>query len=60
MVFAKTWKFLYCVFVGTFGLEKEFCGVLDKKTKLAFLDPKNTDLKKCQNLHFSKGVSPWF
>ena len=56
MVFAKTWKFLYCVFVVTFGLEKEFCGVLGKKQ--AFLDPKNPDLKKCQNLHFSKGVSP--
>ena len=56
MVFAKTWKFLCCVFVVTFGLEKEFCGVLGKKQ--AFLDPKNPDLKKCQNLHFSKGVSP--
>ena len=26
---------------------------------LTFSDNKKTDLKKLQNLHFSKGVSPW-
>ena len=35
-----------------------FGNVLDRK--LAFLDYKNMDLKKSQNWHFSKGVSPWF
>ena len=28
--------------------------------ELVFLDYKNIDLKKSQNLHFSMGVGPWF
>ena len=28
--------------------------------ELAFLDKRNINLRKLQNLHFSKGVSPWF
>ena len=28
--------------------------------KKPFLAMKNIDFKKAQNLHFSKGVSPWF
>ena len=35
-----------------------FGNVLDRK--LAFLEYKNMDLKKLENWHFSKGVSPWF
>ena len=35
-----------------------FGTVLDRK--LAFLDYKYMHLKKSQNWHFSKGVSPWF
>ena len=35
-----------------------FGDVLDRKQ--AFLDYRNIDLKKPQNLHLSKGVSPWF
>ena len=35
-----------------------FRNVLDRK--VAFLHYKNMDLKKSQNSHFSKGVSPWF
>ena len=30
------------------------------KEKENFLQYKNIDLKKLQNLHFSKGVSQWF
>ena len=32
--------------------------VLDRS--IAFLDSKNIDFQKSQNLHFFKGVSPWF
>ena len=38
--------------------EKVFGEVLERKD--AFLGYKNIDLKKPLNLHFSKGVSPWF
>ena len=31
-----------------------------RKDKKALLDPKNIGLKNHQNLHFFKGVSPWF
>ena len=58
MVLAKINKFLYLFMLGKTGQEKEFCNFLDRK--LAFLDYKNNDLKKSKNLHFSKGVSPWF
>ena len=58
MVSAKISKFLYLFILGKTGQEKLFCNVLDKK--LAFLDYKNNDLKKSKNLHFSKGVIPWF
>ena len=58
MVLAKINKFLYLFMLGKTGQEKEFCNFLDRK--LAFLDYKNNDLKKSKNLHFSRGVSPWF
>ena len=58
MVLAKIMKSLYFFFLGKTGQEKEFCNFL--YGKLAFLDYKNNDLKKSKNLHFSKGVSPWF
>ena len=58
MVLAKINKFLYLFMLIKTGQEKEFYNFLD--TKLAFLDYKNNDLKKSKNLHFSRGVSPWF
>ena len=58
MVLGKINKFLYLFILGKIGQEKVFCNVLDRK--LAFLDNKNNDLKKSQNLHFFKRVSPWF
>ena len=58
MVLAKINKFLYLFMLGKTGQKKEFCNFLDRK--LAFLDYKNNDLEKSKNLHFSKGVSPWF
>ena len=58
MVLAKINKFHYLFISGKASQKKEFPNFLDRK--LAFLDYKNNDLKKSKNLHFSKGVSPWF
>ena len=59
MVLDKINQFLYLFMLGKTGQEKkEFCNFLDRQ--LAFLDYKNNDLKKSKNLHFCKGVSPWF
>ena len=58
MVLAKINKFFYLFMLGKTGQEKEFCNFLDRK--LAFLDYKNNDFQKSKNLHFSKGVGPWF
>ena len=58
MVLAKINRFLCLFMSGKTGQEKEFFNFLDRK--LAFLDYKNNDLKKWKNLHFFKGVSPWF
>ena len=49
--------FLLFVF-GKIGQEKVFSDAVGRK--LAFLVYKNIDLRKSQNLHFSKRVSPWF
>ena len=57
MVLAKIMKSLYFFFLGKIRQKKVFGNVLDRK--LAFLDYKNMDLKKLQNWHFTKGVSPW-
>ena len=51
-------KFVYCLSLGKFGLEKVFGCFLDRK--LVFLDHKNLDIKKSQNLHFFKGVNTGF
>ena len=58
MVLAKIIKCFYFFFLGKIRQQKLIGNVLYRK--LAFLDYKNNDLKKSKNLHFSKGVSPWF
>ena len=58
MVLAKIMKSLYFFFLGKIRQKKVIGNVLYRK--LAFLDYKNNDLKKSKNLHFSRGVSPWF
>ena len=58
MVLAKNIKSLYFFFLGKMRQKKVIGNVLYRK--LAFVDYKNIDLKKSKNLHFSKGVSPWF
>ena len=54
MVLVKNLKFRQWFFLGSFLLKKVFGDVLYRK--LAFFDRKNIDIKKTQNLYFSKGV----
>ena len=58
MVLAKIMKSLNFFFLGKIRQKKVIGNGLYRK--LAFLDNKNNDLKKSNNLHFSRGVSPWF
>ena len=46
---------MHSFFLAKIGQIKEFDDLLVRE--LAFIDNKNIDLKKSQNLHFSKGVS---
>ena len=50
---SKIWNFFFFSFLAKKGQVKVFGDVLN--WKLAFLVYKNTDLRKSQNLHFSKG-----
>ena len=45
-------------FLGNIGQENVFYDILERKN--AFLGYKNKKFKKSKNLHFSKGVNPWF
>ena len=45
-------------FFGTIGQQNDFFDILDLKN--AFLGSKNKKFQKSKNLHFSKGVNPWF
>ena len=56
--FSETFHLISRFFFVKFGLGKVFGDFLERK--LAVLDHENTDLKKSEILHFSKGVSPWF
>ena len=56
MLFVKNFTFLQLFFLGKIGLEKLFSDVLDRV--IAFLDIKNNNIKRSQNLHFSEGASP--
>ena len=58
MVFVKKWRFFNLQFLCKIGEEKVFFEGSERKE--AFLDLKNIGLKKHQNFHFFKGVSPWF
>ena len=58
MVLVKNLKFRQWFFLGSFLLKKVFGDVLYRK--LAIFDRKNIDIKKTQNLYFSKGVCSWF
>ena len=50
MVLVKTWPFPQLFFLGQIGREELFSNFLDRK--IAFLDYKNINIKKSENLHF--------
>ena len=54
----KTAIFPAFFFLRNIGQENDFCDILDRKN--AFVGYKNKNFKKLKNLHFSKGVNPWF
>ena len=58
MVLVQKWPFFQLVFLGNIEQENVFYDILDRKN--AFLGYKNKKFKKWKNLHFSKGVNPWF
>ena len=55
MLFVKNLTFLQPFFLDKIGREKLFSDVLDRI--IAFLVNKNNNIKRSQNLYFSKGVS---
>ena len=58
MVLVRKWPFFQVFFLGNMGQENVFYVILERKN--AFLGYKNNKLKKSKNLHFSKGVNPWY
>ena len=54
----KKWSFFQLVFLGNIEMENVFYDILERKN--AFLGYQNKKFKKSKNLHFSKGVNPWF
>ena len=55
---SKNGHFSKGLFLGNIGQEKVFYDILERRN--AFLGFKNKKFKKSKNLHFSKGVNPWF
>ena len=58
MVFVKNCNFSHYFLLYKLGGLNVFGDALGRE--IAFLDSKNIDFQKSQNLHFFKGVSPWF
>ena len=59
MVLVQKWPFFKLVFFwGNICQQNVFYDILARKN--AFLRYKKKKLKKSKNLHFSKGVNPWF
>ena len=58
MVLVQKWTIYQVFFLGHIGQENLFYDILERKN--AFLGHKKKQFKKSKNLHFSKGVNPWF
>ena len=58
MVFVKNFKFSHSFFLVKICQLIVFSAVLHRE--IGFPDHKNGDERKWQNLHLSKGISPWF
>ena len=54
----QKWPLSHLFFLGNIGQENVFYDILEQKN--AFPGNKNEKFKKSINLHFSKGVNPWF
>ena len=55
---SKNGHFSTFFFLGNIGQENVFYDILERKN--AFLSYKKKKFKKSKNLHFSKGINPWF
>ena len=58
MVLVPKCPFFKFFFLGNIGLENVYYDILERKN--AFIGYKNKKFRKSKNLHFSKGVNPWF
>ena len=58
MVSVQKWPFFQDFLLGKIGQQNVFYDFLERKN--ACLGYKNKKFKKSKNLHFSKGVNPWF
>ena len=58
MVLVQKWPFFKLFFLGIIGQKNLFYDILEWKN--SFLGYKNKKFKKWKNVHFSKGVNPWF
>ena len=58
MVLVQKWPFFKLFFLGIIGQKNVFCDILQWKN--AFLGYKNKKFKMWKNVHFFKGVNPWF
>ena len=58
MVLAQKLPFFQLFFLANIGQENVVNDILKRKN--AFLSYKNKKFKKSKNLHFTKGVNPWF
>ena len=54
----EKWPCFQLFFLGNIGKKNVVYDILERRD--AFLGYKNKTLKKLKNLHFSKGVNPWF
>ena len=55
---SKNGRFSNFFFLGNIGQENVFYDILERKNP--FLDYKKNKIKKAKNLHFFKGINPWF
>ena len=58
MVLVQKWPFFKLFFLVSIGQENVVYDILERQS--AFLGYKNNKFKKSKNLHFCKGLKPWF
>ena len=58
MILVQKWQFFQLFFLRNIEQDNVFYHIIERKN--SFLGYKNKKFKKSKNLHFSKGVNPWF